>query len=329
VKTLLTISFVTACTLHAQQGATIGAIVKGSPYSALATTEKTQTLADGNKIVQQTSSMIYRDSQGRERRNVSRSALTGSFVVISDPVAGETWTLNPLVRTAQKLNLPALPPPPAPSSPHSSAIGVRFALRAQTAPGVMVDSTTPGSAADQGGVLRGDVITALNGQTIRDANDLTTRVSAVPVGSRITLTIDRHGTPIVVTLTTQDRANVFKQTSSIPSVSLDLMRSLAASGLMPDQTGKSTGVDLGTQAFEGVEARGTRTTVPVPAGVLGNVRAFDIVNETWYSPELQVIVMEKHSDPRTGDTLFRLTEIKRADLDPSLFQVPKDYNIPR
>jgi len=39
--------------------------------------------------------------------------------------------------------------------------------------------------------------------------------------------------------------------------------------------------------------------------------------------------MEKHSDPRTGDTLFHLTDIKRADPDPSLFQVPKDYNVPR
>jgi hypothetical protein len=96
VKTLLTISFLTTCTtLNAQgNGLAIGPTVQGIPYSAHAVTEKTQTLADGNKIVQQDSSMIYRDAQGRERRVVSRSPLTGPLIVISDPVAGDTWTLT-------------------------------------------------------------------------------------------------------------------------------------------------------------------------------------------------------------------------------------------
>src|SRR5579864_1768356 len=47
-----------------------GSPVKGSPYSAQAVTETTQTLADGNRIVQSFSTMLYRDSEGRERREM-------------------------------------------------------------------------------------------------------------------------------------------------------------------------------------------------------------------------------------------------------------------
>src|SRR4051812_15938271 len=52
-----------------------GDVVKGSPYSAEAVTETTQTLSDGNRISRKTSSMIYRDSQGRTRREHSLSAI--------------------------------------------------------------------------------------------------------------------------------------------------------------------------------------------------------------------------------------------------------------
>src|SRR5438045_1295292 len=48
-----------------------GETVKGSPYSAEAVTESTQVLADGNRIVNRTSSKQYRDSEGRERREIS------------------------------------------------------------------------------------------------------------------------------------------------------------------------------------------------------------------------------------------------------------------
>jgi hypothetical protein len=37
--------------------------------------------------------------------------------------------------------------------------------------------------------------------------------------------------------------------------------------------------------------------------------------------------MTKHSDPRTGDNTYRLTNINRAEPDPSLFQVPPDYTV--
>lgn len=84
---------------------------------------------------------------------------------------------------------------------------------------------------------------------------------------------------------------------------------------------------LGTQTIEGVTAEGTRVTVTIPAGAIGNEQPIQIVDETWYSPELQVIVMSRHSDPRLGETTYRLTNINRAEPDHSLFEVPSDYTI--
>ena len=84
---------------------------------------------------------------------------------------------------------------------------------------------------------------------------------------------------------------------------------------------------LGKQLIEGVEAEGTRKTIEIPAGEIGNERPIDIVFERWYSPELQVVVMTKHSDPRFGETTYRLTNINRTEPVHELFEVPADYTL--
>jgi hypothetical protein len=84
---------------------------------------------------------------------------------------------------------------------------------------------------------------------------------------------------------------------------------------------------LGTQAIEGVMAEGTRVTFTIPAGKIGNERPIVTVNERWYSQELQTVVLTKNSDPRMGETTYRLTNINRSEPDPSLFQVPADYTV--
>lgn len=82
---------------------------------------------------------------------------------------------------------------------------------------------------------------------------------------------------------------------------------------------------LGTKEYEGVRAEGTRTIATLPAGAIGNVRPIEIVSERWYSPELRVVVFSRRADPRFGETIYRLTNITRAEPDASLFQVPADY----
>jgi hypothetical protein len=85
--------------------------------------------------------------------------------------------------------------------------------------------------------------------------------------------------------------------------------------------------DLPPQTIEGVYATGKRTTRTIPAGQIGNEKDIVVVEEVWYSPDLQMNVMTKHSDPRTGENTYRLTNINRAEPDPSLFQVPPDYTV--
>jgi hypothetical protein len=84
---------------------------------------------------------------------------------------------------------------------------------------------------------------------------------------------------------------------------------------------------LGTKVVEGVQADGTRTTLTIPAGQIGNVNPIQIVDEVWRSPDLQVIVHSEHSDPRMGTTVYSLQNISRSDPSPSLFQVPADYTV--
>jgi hypothetical protein len=84
---------------------------------------------------------------------------------------------------------------------------------------------------------------------------------------------------------------------------------------------------LGKRTIEGVEAEGTRTTLQIPVGRIGNDRPLEIVSERWYSPELQVVVLSSHKDPFAGENIYRLTNITRAEPAASLFEVPADYSV--
>jgi hypothetical protein len=94
----------------------------------------------------------------------------------------------------------------------------------------------------------------------------------------------------------------------------------------PDNGTEST-ESLGSQTIEGLEATGTRTTMTIPPGAIGNERAIEVVSERWYSPELQTVVSSTHRDPRFGDNTYRLTSVQRVEPDKSLFEVPADYTV--
>jgi hypothetical protein len=84
---------------------------------------------------------------------------------------------------------------------------------------------------------------------------------------------------------------------------------------------------LGTSEIEGVQAQGTRTIVTIPAGAIGNQAPIEMLNEQWFSPELGTIVMSRRSDPRFGETTYRLQNIVRAEPATDLFQIPSDYTV--
>src|SRR5713101_1762473 len=89
-------------------------VVTGAPFSAVAVSESTQTLADGNHIARTTQTNVYRDSQGRFRKEVTLPAIgplatSGqpmSFVFINDPVAGTNFILHAETKTAEQMGKP-------------------------------------------------------------------------------------------------------------------------------------------------------------------------------------------------------------------------------
>ena len=86
-------------------------VVKGAPFSAVAVSVSTQTLADGNQITRKTQTNLYRDSQGRFRKEVTLPAMgllapagqPHSLVMINDPVAGASYVLEADEKIARKM----------------------------------------------------------------------------------------------------------------------------------------------------------------------------------------------------------------------------------
>src|SRR6266498_1535094 len=235
-----------------------GKLVKGAPYSAQAVTESVQTLSDGNRIVNKSSAAIYRDSEGRTRREQTLRAIASfanggeapQTIFISDPVADTSYMLDPRTHTAQKM-------PP---------MNFKFQFK------------VPSPSADQTAPL----------------------TSVAPPGR-------------------------------VEHARVEMGRAEIGAKMGPDHltwgwgNHVATNESLGKQNVEGVEAEGTRSTMTIPAGEIGNERPIEIVNERWYSPELQTVVMTRHSDPRMGESSYRLTNIDRSEPAKSLFEVPADY----
>lgn len=85
--------------------------------------------------------------------------------------------------------------------------------------------------------------------------------------------------------------------------------------------------DLGTQTIGGVTAQGKSITHTIPAGAMGNAQPITSSGETWYSADLQTMVLAKRTDPRTGQSTYSLQNIQRAEPNATLFQVPSDYTV--
>lgn len=210
-------------------------VVTGAPFTANAVTTSSRTLADGTKISNTHQVTLYRDSQGRFRREGTMPpmgdvsvAQPHSFVMIHDPVAAKGYLLNPDKKVAHVM-----------------------AMRGHGHMG-------PKGAAAPGA--------------------------------------DASAAPDAMESNQPNNPNVTKES-------------------------------LGTQSINGISAQGTRYTRVIPAGSIGNDKPLTVTREVWYSPDLQMVVQSKHSDPRFGDTTYSLTNIQRNEPAANLFTVPSDYTI--
>ena len=200
-------------------------VVKGQPYSADLANESSQVLGDGTKIARKVAGSVYRDTDGRTRREETAGQEQKS-ITIFDPMAAVSVSLNTSSKKAFKQ-------------------------------AVHVPGDHP--AGDRRGPGRIPAERAAKGSGRHDQNRVVE--------------------------------------------------------------------DLGNQAIEGVQATGRRTTTTVLAGMIGNDRDLKIVDEVWFSPDLQVVVQSRHSDPRTGEVTYKLTNIRRGDQPHTLFEVPADYQL--
>ena len=94
----------------------------------------------------------------------------------------------------------------------------------------------------------------------------------------------------------------------------------------PDkEPGSTTTESLGTKTIEGLQVTGTRNVNTIPAGAIGNDKDILVTRETWYSPELKLVIQSTQNDPRFGETIYSLVNIQRNEPDETLFQIPAGY----
>lgn len=317
-------------------------LVKGAPFAADIENESIKTLADGNRIVHKNSGSIARDSEGRTRRETTINAV-GAFsggepaktVTINDPVAGAMFTLEPQNRIARKMgSIRAVAP-----LLRTEGAPTEAPKRINVSPGVLqgnaLKKVNPAyspvaKAAKASGPVQVQITIAEDGRVadasaisghplLRDAALDAARqwefkpveLSGQPVKAQGTLTFN-------FTLAGEDNA-VSSQNIAVAGRALPTIQRASAFNTNTESLGKQT--------MEGIEVEGKRTTTTIPVGAIGNERPIEIVAESWYSPELQTTIMSKRVDPTSGETTYRLTNIRRGDPDASLFQVPSDYTI--
>jgi len=303
-----------------------GKVVKGAPYSATTTTETTQTLSDGNQIIRKNESKIYRDSEGRSRMEQTLATIgkwtadgePPQSIFIYDPVAGVSYILDPRTRSAHKNIIPQKKPP-------SGAQAETLMINGQKVTKYTIDGQTVTQAEFEALIAdkkkRGAQEEQLGRQRKEAPNDNELNIN----GQKVTRAEFEAAAEKKRRALEEQQARPRKEAPNDSNLKKQI--EALQSGKPNIDAGQKKSESLGSQSFEGVTAEGTRLTLTIPAGEIGNTLPIEVVDETWYSPELQINVMTRHRDPRSGETTYRLTNLSRSEPDRSLFEVPADYTV--
>jgi hypothetical protein len=280
-------------------------VVKGAPFTAEVSNESVQTLADGNRIVRGSNAKMYRDGEGRFRRDGSANSGAGTIgyytngltTTITDPVTGTKYLLDDKNKTVRKW---AIKPP------LELTVGARLKDLSLNA--------------EQMEKLRAKLKDA-QGDPKMSAESMKELEKALAAQGKAMTIVTTAGAQTAAVQAELEKAIVGKIAiaTTVPGSEMTYVRQGSGYEVNTEQ--------LGTKNVEGVEAEGTRTVTTIPAGAIGNERPIEVVYEKWYSKDLQLIVYSKHSDPRYGDQVYKLTNISRNEPDPSVFAVPSDYKV--
>lgn len=107
-----------------------------------------------------------------------------------------------------------------------------------------------------------------------------------------------------------------------PTVSLSTLK-----GLPGAEHAQKTRERKTKQPYEGLLVDTDRTVETIPAGTIGNNKPIESVYERYFSPELKMNVLVRRSDPRNGDSVYRMIDVKRSEPDASVFRVPSGYSV--
>jgi hypothetical protein len=83
--------------------------------------------------------------------------------------------------------------------------------------------------------------------------------------------------------------------------------------------------DLGVNTVQGYAAKGSRSTFTLPAQVSSTGKPVEVTDDYWYSEDLHIDLLIRHTDPRSGVQTVQLTSINRDEPPPALFEVPAGY----
>jgi len=255
------------------EGVVVHGDITGAPYAADEITQFSQTLGDGTHIQRESKVAVYRDGQGRTRREAPDG------IVIADPVAGVSYSLNPKTMTGRKMTVSIV----------SHVDGPKVTMD------VTVNSEGPLSAEQRARIGEARSMVVVTGAAGEKAKS---ELQAAYLHAAAQAKAGGVISSIVSTGTSQV-----------------MYKTMAA------------GEPIGQQMVEGVLCDGTRSTETIAAGAIGNDKPIQTVSERWYSPELKATVRTVRTDPRNGDETFRLTNIRRGEPSPDLFQVPAGYQI--
>lgn len=98
-------------------------------------------------------------------------------------------------------------------------------------------------------------------------------------------------------------------------------------GSYADGTRTLSRENLGSTTIEGIYVSGTRETVTILPGAVGNEHAIVSTREYWYSDELQTNLAVTRIDPVEGKQVIRLSHISRTEPDPHLWDVPIGFRV--
>ncbi len=271
--------------------------ITNAPYSAESVTESAQVLTDGNRISRKNTAAVYRDGQGRTRREESLPAIgsesSKKMVFINDPVAKVSYILDPEKKTARKIPIG----------------NGNF---------IFVTSNSSKTTMSQSSQAVSTKITMdSNGEYVMEKRTRQPNGEETlerKTGAEAKAEVSKMNLPTPPTPPTPHGA--MSQHQAVQGVTIHTANSTNSK---VDQLGKRT--------IEGLECTGVKTTMTLAAGTIGNERAIDTIQETWTSADLQTAIQTRRRDPRSGDTTFKLTNVRRAEPLKSLFEVPSDYKI--